>query len=80
MKATHGLSTTVSEDLVDTVTEYGTQWKNTGLSGATALGLMRQAAAAGWKDTDKLGDAFKELYLRVTGGGTAMTSRLVTSV
>jgi phage-related minor tail protein len=57
-----------SDDLLETITEYGVQFAKSGLSGKTAFGLMRQAAAAGWKDTDKIADAFKELELRVTAG------------
>ncbi|MGA5603995.1 phage tail tape measure protein [Streptomyces griseoincarnatus] len=56
------------EDLLETINEYGVQFAKSGLSGRTAFGLMRQAVQAGWKDTDKLADAFKELELRVTGG------------
>jgi uncharacterized protein (DUF1778 family) len=56
------------EDLLETINEYGVQFAKSGLSGRTAFGLMRQAVAAGWKDTDKLADAFKELELRVTAG------------
>ncbi|MGV9281641.1 phage tail tape measure protein [Streptomyces sp. NPDC003730] len=56
------------EDLLETISEYGVQFAKSGLSGKTAVGLMRQAIQAGWKDTDKLADAFKELELKVTGG------------
>ncbi|MEU3093404.1 phage tail tape measure protein, partial [Streptomyces sp. NPDC006967] len=64
------------EDLLETITEYGVQFAKSGLSGKTAFGLMRQAAKAGWKDTDKIADAFKELELRVTGGGKAQVDAL----
>ncbi|MEU3945466.1 phage tail tape measure protein [Streptomyces sp. NPDC029526] len=64
------------EDLLETVTEYGVQFAKSGLSGRTAFGLMRQAIAAGWKDTDKVADAFKELELRVTSGGKAQVEAL----
>ncbi|MGX1222008.1 phage tail tape measure protein [Streptomyces ambofaciens] len=57
------------EDLADTFTEYGPIFKSAGISGQTALGLIRQAIQGGWsKDTDKIGDAFKELQLRATEG------------
>ncbi|WP_405698194.1 phage tail tape measure protein [Streptomyces coelicoflavus] len=65
-----------SEDLLETISEYGVQFAKSGLSGRTAVGLMRQAIQAGWKDTDKLADAFKELELRVTGGGKAQVEAL----
>ncbi|WP_406200168.1 phage tail tape measure protein [Streptomyces sp. NBC_01017] len=64
------------EDLLETVNEYGVQFAKSGLSGRTAFGLMRQAIQAGWKDTDKVADAFKELELRVTGGGKAQVDAL----
>ncbi|MGX1120680.1 phage-related protein [Streptomyces ambofaciens] len=64
------------EDFLDTISEYGVQFAKSGLSGRTAIGLMRQAIQAGWKDTDKLGDAFKELELLVTSGGKAQVDAL----
>ncbi|MFE6284344.1 phage tail tape measure protein [Streptomyces sp. NPDC057877] len=64
------------EDLIETVNEYGVQFAKSGLSGRTAFGLMRQAIQAGWKDTDKIADAFKELELRVTSGGKAQVDAL----
>ncbi|MFF8679486.1 phage tail tape measure protein [Streptomyces sp. NPDC015237] len=58
-----------SEDLMETFTEYGPIFKSAGISGQTALGLIKQAIQGGWtKDTDKIGDAFKELQLRATEG------------
>lgn len=57
------------EDLLETFTEYGPVFKEAGLSGKTAMGLIRQSIAGGWgKDTDKIADAFKELQLRVGEG------------
>ncbi|MEU7400013.1 phage tail tape measure protein [Streptomyces sp. NPDC044948] len=64
------------EDLLETINEYGVQFAKSGLSGRTAFGLMRQAIQAGWKDTDKVADAFKELELRVTSGGKAQVDAL----
>lgn len=60
---------TASEDLLETFTEYGPVFKAAGISGQTALGLIRQAIQGGWgKDTDKIADAFKEFGLRATSG------------
>lgn len=57
------------EDLAETFREYGPIFKTAGLSGQTALGLIRQGIEGGWvQDTDKIADAFKELNLRVTSG------------
>lgn len=64
------------EDFLETITEYGVQFAKSGLSGRTAMGLMRQAIQAGWKDTDKLADAFKELELRITAGEKAQVEAL----
>ncbi|MCC9712085.1 phage tail tape measure protein [Streptomyces sp. MNU76] len=66
-----------SEDLMETFTEYGPIFKSAGISGQTALGLMRQAIKGGWgKDTDKIADAFKELTLQVTSGSEASAAAL----
>jgi len=65
------------EDLVETFREYSPVFKQAGLSGATALGLMRQAIQGGWvQDTDKIADAFKELQLRATEGSTGAIEAL----
>ncbi|MEV8065279.1 phage tail tape measure protein [Streptomyces sp. NPDC085995] len=57
------------EDLVETFREYSPVFKQAGLSGQTALGLIRQGVQGGWvQDTDKIADAFKELQLRATEG------------
>lgn len=68
-----------SEDLVETFTEYGPVFKSAGLSGQTAMGLIKQAVQGGWvKDTDKIGDAFKELNLRATEGSKGVTEAFQT--
>ncbi|MEV0209433.1 phage tail tape measure protein [Streptomyces sp. NPDC050788] len=70
-KGMTGLGTS-GEDLLETVNEYGVQWKDSGLSASTALGLVRQGIQGGWKDTDKIIDAMKELKIRGTEGSTAV--------
>jgi TP901 family phage tail tape measure protein len=65
------------EDLVETFREYSPVFKQAGISGTTALGLMRQAIQGGWtQDTDKIADAFKEIQLRATEGSTGAISAL----
>ncbi|MEV5918949.1 phage tail tape measure protein [Streptomyces sp. NRRL F-5527] len=60
---------TASEDLLETFSEYSPIFAEAGVSGKTAMGLIRQAIQGGWgKDTDKIADAFKELQLRVGEG------------
>ncbi|MFJ8146050.1 phage tail tape measure protein [Streptomyces sp. NPDC096048] len=76
VKGSRGLGI-ASEDVLETFTEYGPVFKSAGLSGQTAMGLMRQAVQGGWgKDTDKIADAFKELSLRVTSGSKASQDAL----
>jgi phage-related minor tail protein len=54
----------VSEDLLDTFNEYGTQFRKLGLEGPEALGLVAQAVQAGARDTDIAADALKEFSIR----------------
>lgn len=61
-----GLNT--SEDLLDTITEYGTQFRELGLSGPEALGLISQGMKGGARDTDVAADALKEFSIRARDG------------
>lgn len=60
-------------DLTDTMTEYGTLFRNLGIDGSTSVGLMSQGLNAGARDADKVADAFKEFSIRAVDGseGTA---------
>lgn len=58
----------VSEDFLDTITEYGTQFRKIGLSGPEAIGLISQAVKNGARDTDKAADAIKEFSIRIVDG------------
>ena len=58
----------VSEDWLDTINEYGTQFRKLGLSGADGIGLMSQALKAGARDTDIAADALKEFSIRAIDG------------
>lgn len=58
----------VSEDFLDTITEYGTQFRKLGLSGPEAVGLISQAVKSGARDTDIAADAFKEFAIRAVDG------------
>lgn len=53
-----------SEDLLDTINEYSTEFRELGLSGADAFGLLQQAVNAGARDTDTAADALKEFAIR----------------
>jgi phage-related minor tail protein len=57
-----------SDDLIDTLNEYSTQFKTLGLDGPNAFGLIVQAAEAGARDTDNVADSLKEMGLRIREG------------
>lgn len=56
-------------DLLDTVSEYSTQFRSMGLNGATALGLLQQGLKAGARDADTVADALKEFSIEAVAGG-----------
>ncbi|MFD7738419.1 phage tail tape measure protein [Streptomyces sp. MJM8645] len=60
-----------SEDLLDTFNEYPTQFRDLGIDGKQALGLIHQGLEAGARDADVVADAFKELNIRVKDGTAA---------
>lgn len=51
-------------DLLDTFNEYPTMFRDLGLSGATAMGLLTQGLQAGARDSDVVADALKEFSLK----------------
>ncbi|MFP8882558.1 phage tail tape measure protein [Streptomyces mangrovi] len=57
-------------DLLDTMNEYGTQFRKAGLDGSTAMGLISQAIKAGARDSDVAADAIKEFSLRAVDGSS----------
>ena len=57
-----------ADDLLDTVNEYGTQWRKFGLDGKTAMGLLSQGLKAGARDADIVADAVKEFSIRAIDG------------
>jgi hypothetical protein len=59
-----------SEDLLDTINEYSTQFRELGLDAEQAFGLMSQAVKAGARDTDTAADALKEFAIRSKDGST----------
>lgn len=63
----------VSEDFLDTITEYGTQFRQLGLNGPEALGLISQAVKGGARDTDTAADALKEFAIRAIDGSKTST-------
>ncbi|WP_435107788.1 phage tail tape measure protein [Nocardiopsis synnemataformans] len=57
-----------SGDLLDTVTEYSTQFRSMGLSGEQAMGLISQGLQAGARDADTVADAIKEFSIEAVAG------------
>ncbi|EST22768.1 peptidoglycan DD-metalloendopeptidase family protein [Streptomyces niveus] len=55
-------------DFIDTLNEYGTQFRKAGLDGATSVGLISQALQAGARDGDIAADAIKEFSIRAVDG------------
>ncbi|MFE2245249.1 phage tail tape measure protein [Streptomyces lavendulae] len=63
-----------SEDFLDTMNEYSTQFRKIGMDGPTAIGLMNQALQGGARDADTAADAIKEFTLQsldITKSGDA---------
>lgn len=56
------------QDLLDTLTEYPTLFRNMGLDAQTATGLLVQGLQAGARDSDKVADAIKEFSIRAVDG------------
>jgi len=51
-------------DLIDTIEEYSTKFRDLGLNGAEAFGLIDQAMEGGARNTDIAADALKEFSIR----------------
>lgn len=58
----------ISEDWLDTLDEYSTQFRKLGLDGPHAIGLISQGLKAGARDTDTVADALKEFSIRAIDG------------
>ncbi|WP_326637268.1 phage tail tape measure protein [Streptosporangium sp. NBC_01755] len=58
-----------AEDLLDTYSEYSTQFRTLGLSGQQAMGLIVQGLQAGARDADVVADAIKEFSIEAVQGG-----------
>ncbi|MFF0777098.1 phage tail tape measure protein [Streptomyces sp. NPDC003720] len=55
-------------DFLDTINEYGTQFRKAGLDGAAGIGLLNQAIQGGARDADLAADAIKEFSIRAIDG------------
>lgn len=58
-----------ADDIADTFNEYSTIFRNVGLDGQTAMGLIRQGMLAGARDTDVVADSVKEFTIEAVAGG-----------
>jgi len=69
---TTGLQSNANEadDLLDTYIEYSTQFRQLGLDGKTALGIINQGMEAGARNADVVADALKEFAIRGQGAVT----------
>ncbi|MFB7452845.1 phage tail tape measure protein [Streptomyces sp. NPDC056194] len=56
--------TNAAEDLLDTFSEYSTQFRDLGLDAQTAMGLMQQGLQGGARDADTVADGLKEFAIR----------------
>jgi phage-related protein len=57
-----------SEDFLDTLNEYGTQFRKLGLDGRVATGLLSQGLKGGARDADLVADSLKEFSIRAVDG------------
>jgi phage-related minor tail protein len=58
-------------DLLSVITEYAPYFRQLGLDGPTALGLLSSGMQAGARDADYVADAFKEFGIRAIDGSKA---------
>ncbi|MGN7968156.1 phage tail tape measure protein [Microbacterium sp. 22296] len=61
----------LSDDLLDTLSEYASTFEAMGLSGGDALGLINQGLEAGAPNTDFFADSLRELGIRIREGDDA---------
>lgn len=57
-----------SDELIDSINEYGPQFKKLGFSAEEMFMIFQQGAESGAWNLDKVGDAVKELSIRVIDG------------
>ncbi|MFD9789621.1 phage tail tape measure protein [Streptomyces sp. NPDC059070] len=57
----------VAEDLLDTFSEYPTEFRQLGLDAQTSMGLLQQGLKGGARDADIVADSLKEFTLQAQG-------------
>lgn len=65
-----------SDDFLDSITEYSTQFSNGGADAAQFFSILQTGLQAGALGTDKAADAFKEFRLRINDGSTLTATGL----
>lgn len=65
-----------SEDLLDTINEYSTQFGNAGATGKQFFSLLESGLQDGLLGTDKIADSFKEFTLRIQDGSDSTKQAL----
>lgn len=63
-----------SDDFLDSITEYSTQFSNGGADATQFFSLLQSGLQAGALGTDKAADAFKEFRIRI-GDGSTLTAQ-----
>lgn len=58
----------VSQDWLDTLNEYSTQFRKLGLDAGQFMTLLKQGLEGGARDTDKVADSLKEFSIRAVDG------------
>lgn len=58
----------VSQDWLDTLNEYPTQFRKLGLDAGQFMTLLKQGLEGGARDTDKVADSLKEFSIRAVDG------------
>ncbi|MEV5509052.1 phage tail tape measure protein [Streptomyces orinoci] len=56
-----------AEDLLDTFSEYPTEFRQLGLDAKTSMGLLQQGLQGGARDSDVVADSLKEFTLQAQG-------------
>lgn len=59
----------IADDLIDSLSEYGDGWEQTGFSGEFAMGLIIQSMDNGADSTDRAADAMREFGRRMSEEG-----------
>lgn len=65
-----------SDELLDSVSEYSTQFANMGFSAEQMMGMFASGAESGIFSVDKLADTVKESFLQITDGADNTRSAL----